>query len=157
MDEIQQERNGSDFIVTITTKRDADLMCTQALVEFDERIPLNVHGLAAGTYLVSVNGVEGEFTLTMDNVLSGSEDNLAVKAIVAGLSQELDIAPEAIIVQSVRSVEWPDGCLGIRVEGMACTDVITPGYVIQLDVAGVVMVFHTNEDGSVALLAHATE
>jgi inhibitor of cysteine peptidase len=157
INEIQQERDGNAIQVSITTIRDADMMCTQALVAFEERIPLNVYGLAAGTYTVSVNGVEDKFTLDVDNSLSGTEDNPAVRAIVAGLSQELGIAPEAITVESVRSVEWPDSCLGVRVEGVACADVITPGYIIQLEVAGVAMVFHSNEDGRNTILVLVTE
>jgi hypothetical protein len=40
---------------------------------------------------------------------------------------------------------------------VACADVITPGYVIELDLAGALMVFHTNADGSRTILAYAVE
>jgi inhibitor of cysteine peptidase len=155
--EIRQERSGSEFEVTVVTYRDPQAICTMALVPFEERIALNVHGLAAGDYTVNAGGVTVNFRLDMDNSLPGSGDNPAVTAIVGGLSRELAIAPEAIIVRNVRFTEWPDNCLGIRAADVNCAEVITPGYIIELDVSGVIMIFHTNEDGSQTILAHATE
>ncbi len=55
------------FTVEITTVRDRDAMCTQALVPFEERIELDIYGLPAGTYTVDVNGVRETFTLDVDN------------------------------------------------------------------------------------------
>jgi inhibitor of cysteine peptidase len=54
--------------VEITTVRPTDLACIQVLAPFEERIPLDVVGLPAGTYTVDVNGVTGTFTLSVDNV-----------------------------------------------------------------------------------------
>jgi inhibitor of cysteine peptidase len=42
-------------------------VCTQALVPFEETIPLDVEGLLAGEYTVNVNGVMATFTLDVDN------------------------------------------------------------------------------------------
>ena len=67
--EVTQEREGDTFKVTITTIRPADLVCTQALVPFEEVVPLDVYGLEAGTYTVDVNGVTGTFTLDVDNII----------------------------------------------------------------------------------------
>src|SRR5574341_712406 len=44
------------FTVTIKANRDPDMMCTQALVPFEETVSLPVEGLPAGTYTVIVNG-----------------------------------------------------------------------------------------------------
>jgi heat shock protein HslJ len=54
--------------INIGTVRPADLICTQALVPFEQVIPLDVAGLNAGIYTITVNGVSQEFTLEMDNV-----------------------------------------------------------------------------------------
>jgi inhibitor of cysteine peptidase len=54
--------------VEITTVRPTDLACIQVLAPFEERIPLDVYGLPAGTYTVDVNGVTDTFTLSVDNV-----------------------------------------------------------------------------------------
>ncbi|MFU8787468.1 MAG: hypothetical protein ACNA7G_00480 [Methylobacter sp.] len=44
-------------------------ICTQALVPFSLTVPLDVYGLAAGTYQVSVHGGNHVFTLATDNNL----------------------------------------------------------------------------------------
>jgi len=59
---------GNKFTITIGRKSiDKQMMCTQALVPFEERIPLNVKGLKAGTYSVNVNGISQSFKLDVDN------------------------------------------------------------------------------------------
>ena len=69
IDQVTQARQGNAFTVTITTKRPADKMCTEALVPFEESVALEVVGLPAGTYAVEVNGVTASFTLDVDNAL----------------------------------------------------------------------------------------
>ena len=69
IDRIEQERDESVFVITITTVRPAEQMCTEALVPFEEVISLDVAGLKAGTYTVDVNGVRDTFELTVDNRL----------------------------------------------------------------------------------------
>ncbi len=44
------------------------MMCTQAIVLYEKVVPLNVYGLKAGTYYVNVNGVNGSFELSIDNI-----------------------------------------------------------------------------------------
>ena len=69
IDEVISQQTDTVFRVAITTVRQPAAMCTQALVPFEEVVPLDVDGLAAGTYEVSVNGVTDSFTLDVDNVL----------------------------------------------------------------------------------------
>ena len=69
IDQIAQERQGNTFKVTITTRRPAGKMCTEALAPFEETIALAVNGLPAGTYTVEVNGTTRSFTLDVDNEL----------------------------------------------------------------------------------------
>jgi len=68
IDQITEEQDGDTFRVTITTARPEGEVCAQVLTPFEENIPLDVYGLAAGTYTVDVNGVSGTFTLDIDNV-----------------------------------------------------------------------------------------
>lgn len=63
------DEDAKTFRVEITTVRDGDAVCTQALVPFEERIALDVRGLPVGTYTVDVNGVRETFTLDVDNEL----------------------------------------------------------------------------------------
>ncbi len=66
LDKINTVQAGNKFTITIARKSiDEQMMCTQALVPFEERIPLNVTGLKAGTYSVNVNGISKNFKLDM--------------------------------------------------------------------------------------------
>jgi inhibitor of cysteine peptidase len=67
IDRVEQVRTGQQFVVTITTARPAAAACTEALVPFQQAVALDVLGLPAGTYTVSVNGVAGSFELAQDN------------------------------------------------------------------------------------------
>jgi len=65
--EINQEREGNTFFVSIKTYRPPG-SCIQVLAPFEVKIPLNVYGLTAGTYTVDVNGVQAIFDLEVDNI-----------------------------------------------------------------------------------------
>ncbi len=69
IDRVEEKRDGNTFTVTITTKRPKDMMCTQAIVPYEEKVPLDVYGLKAGTYDVNVNGVTDSFELFIDNII----------------------------------------------------------------------------------------
>lgn len=64
------------FNITLETRKlkDTDVMCTQALVPFEETIALeNVVGISAGEYTVNVNGVKKNFTMDVDNYISNED------------------------------------------------------------------------------------
>ena len=67
--EMDVTRDGTTFKVSVLTRRPADAMCTEALVPYELKIPLDVVGLAAGTYTVDVNGATASFILYVDNVV----------------------------------------------------------------------------------------
>ncbi len=69
IDDIIVQHEGAVFDVAITTAREPGQVCTEAEVAYEETIPLDVVGLDAGMYTVIVNGVEGSFTLDIDNVI----------------------------------------------------------------------------------------
>jgi hypothetical protein len=68
IDTVQTTKQGTTFAINITTVRQTGDLCTEALVPFEETISLEVLGLPAGTYSVNVNGINGSFTLQVDNV-----------------------------------------------------------------------------------------
>lgn len=117
INEIISQRDGNAFTVAVTTFRDSDRMCTQALVPFTEMIPLDVLGLEAGTYTVSVNGITGSFTLAVDNVLT----------------DELDAASSALVdLGSINGRLWHDLCVVIGNEtapNTGCVAVTGGGFV----------------------------
>jgi inhibitor of cysteine peptidase len=60
--------DGKDsFEVHIYTTQPKDVMCTQALVPFEENIPLDVYGLPAGTYTVNVYDLKSTFKIEVEN------------------------------------------------------------------------------------------
>lgn len=73
IDEIITQQANDTFRVAVTTLRQPTPVCTQAIVPFEQSIPLDVVGLPAGTYNVTVNGVQGSFTLDVDNVLNSGD------------------------------------------------------------------------------------
>ena len=61
------------FFITINASRDAGAVCAQVITPFEKKILLDVAGLAAGTYIVNVNGVTATFTLTPSDVFQGGK------------------------------------------------------------------------------------
>ncbi len=69
LDQVTTTREENLFRIELTTQRPADAICTEALVPFEEVVPLDVLGLPAGEYTVDANGVTATFALDIDNVL----------------------------------------------------------------------------------------
>ena len=64
------------------------------------------------------------------------------------LSQGLGISSSVVILESYQSVDWPDSCLGVQQPGIACLDVITPGYLAIFNTPSGAVEVHTSIDGS---------
>lgn len=64
---VDRKKEGNTFIIDVFTERPKDAMCTQALVPFEQTVPLDVQGLSAGTYKVKVHDREASFTLEANN------------------------------------------------------------------------------------------
>jgi putative hemolysin len=60
--------------IKVDSSRDADAICTEALVPFEQNVPLDVEGLPAGTYTVTLGEQSTSFTLQMDNARPGETD-----------------------------------------------------------------------------------
>lgn len=69
------------------------------------------------------------------------------------LAQQLGVPVSSVTVVTAETVEWPDSCLGIEVEGQNCAQVVTPGYRVLLEAQGNLYQFHTNETGGNVRLA----
>ncbi len=68
-------RSGNNFYVNLTTRQEGEL-CTEALVPYSKVIDVDVLGLPAGVYNISVNGRETQFEIEQDNKIdfsAGSE------------------------------------------------------------------------------------
>jgi len=69
-------------------------------------------------------------------------------AVVTQLSESLDISPGDITVVSTEEVDWPNGCLGIQMEGLMCTQAIVPGFRVILEANGREVEYRTDEDAT---------
>jgi inhibitor of cysteine peptidase len=72
----KQSLVGNTFSIKLETRKlkDGDVMCTQALVPFEENISLeNVVGISAGEYTVDVNGVKKTFVMDVDNYITDED------------------------------------------------------------------------------------
>lgn len=77
----------------------------------------------------------------------------AEKVAISALSESMGIPASEINPVSAEAVDWPDGCLGLAEEGIACTQVITPGFRILLEAQGRQVEYRTNQDGTQVLPA----
>ncbi len=62
-------RTDNTFYGKVMTLRDPDAMCIQVLVPFEVSAPLDIYGLPAGEYTVTVQEISTSFTLSQDNAL----------------------------------------------------------------------------------------
>lgn len=72
----------------------------------------------------------------------------AQQAAISALAKNLGLDPSQIKVISTEAVDWPDSCLGVRVEGIMCSQVITSGYRVVLEANGKQVEYHTNQNAS---------
>jgi hypothetical protein len=88
---------------------------------------------------------EGDTTMTpiLPTPAAAGLQNLIEKAKV-DLVQRLSASTEDIILLEARSVTWPDASLGCPQEGMAYAQVLTPGYLIRLQVGDQEFEYHAS-------------
>lgn len=113
--DITQSRQGNQFIVAITAVRPAEAFCAQALVPFEEKIPLNVAGLQAGEYVVTVNGISDAFKLEAEPALPAVSAPSEVVIRDADVSEvELQVLESfPVQVKAVVKGYLRDGCTKI--------------------------------------------
>lgn len=99
-------REGNTFVVSLVASRLPDEVCNEALVPFDQVVPLDVEGLPAGTYSVTVNGTTDTFTLETDNVLVEETPE-------AEETPETEATPTAVaedVAGTITGMVWHDLC-----------------------------------------------
>ena len=81
----------------------------------------------------------------------------AQRAAITALSEQLSLTADKIKLVSTEAVTWPNGCLGIVRMGVLCTQNEVPGFKIILEADGQKYEFHTNQDGSIVMLAEGAQ
>ncbi len=69
IERVAESRDGDTFRVTLIAERLANARCTSEPQPFEHSFALDVAGLEAGVYTVTVHGVSDTFNLDVDNVL----------------------------------------------------------------------------------------
>ena len=72
----------------------------------------------------------------------------AQQAAISEVSTKYNISPDQITILSTEAMTWPNGCLGVVIPGVMCTDMIVDGFVIKLEAKGQQFEIHTNQDGT---------
>lgn len=79
-------------------------------------------------------------------------------AVFEAIASSVNVDVDSLRIVDVSRRSWNDGCLGLSLAGTACTQVITPGYLVTVTDGEAVWVYRTNSTGSVIYLdAEATE
>ncbi|MDQ2693532.1 MAG: hypothetical protein M3Y68_15950 [Chloroflexota bacterium] len=71
----------------------------------------------------------------------------AEQAAIEQLTESLGLEATEILFISSEETEFSDACLEIRVEGILCAQVVTPGRIITLEANGIEYVYHASKDG----------
>ncbi len=116
-------------------------------------VPLPTEAPAATPTSLSLTPAHQTVTASPSSTSSVSSEgsqtsSSAQEAVKKYLAAALGIDVSQISVVSDTEVEWPDSCLGVAQEGIMCSQIVTPGHLIVLQVNNLEYEFHTNEDGS---------
>ena len=110
--------------------------------------------------VLAANGKQYEFHTNLDasEVAPANGPAVEVPEAIAAivkpmLASALGVANSDIQVVSTQIIEWPDSCLGVSTPGLACSQIVTPGYLVTLQANGQQYEYHTNGDASAVVPA----
>lgn len=88
---------------------------------------------------------------------AGDGEEAAAGAAIEALARRMGVVAVRLSVVRVEAVDWPDGCLGAALLGIACTQAVTPGYrvVLRYD-TGSTHEMRTGRGGASAWAAQST-
>jgi hypothetical protein len=72
----------------------------------------------------------------------------AQQAAIQAVSQKYNIPADQIKITSTEPMTWNNGCMGVVLPGVLCTDVIVNGFIVKLEANGQQFEMHTNQDGT---------
>jgi hypothetical protein len=86
--------------------------------------------------------------LTYANQVGGISADTAFR-LQSSLSELLNVGLDQIRIVEVSQQNWPDACLGLSGANEFCSQVVTPGYSVIVEVGGTRYTIRTNQTGSV--------
>jgi hypothetical protein len=72
----------------------------------------------------------------------------AQQAAIQEVSTKYNIPADQITIISTEPMTWNNGCMGVVLPGVMCTDVIVNGFIIKLQANGQQFEIHTNQQGT---------
>ncbi|OGO26263.1 MAG: hypothetical protein A2136_09380 [Chloroflexi bacterium RBG_16_54_11] len=106
-------------------------------------------------YPPAIESTEGPYVgpIIVSPVITATSPNLtpAQRAAIQSASEKYGVPVDLFTIVSTEAVTWPNGCLGVVIPGVLCTDVLVDGYRIILKADGQQFEFHTNQDGTSAV------
>lgn len=102
---------------------------------------------ACGPTATNPGTIETAATATPEAPSTNGEADAITDAATAFLAGELNVPESEIAVVSAEMVEFSDSCLGLGGPAESCLQVITPGWIIMVDVNGQSYEVHTDETG----------
>ena len=79
--------------------------------------------------------------------MTGEVPEDLLKSIFKDLQERKGIGTEEITIERAEAVVWRDGSLGCPQPGMMYIQVLTPGYLVVLEVGGDMYNYHAGESG----------
>ncbi len=72
----------------------------------------------------------------------------AEQAAIQYVSTKYNIPADQLTILSTAPMTWPNGCMGVVIPGVMCTEMVVDGFIIKLEGNGQQFEIHTNQDGS---------
>jgi hypothetical protein len=72
-------------------------------------------------------------------------------AAIQAVSKKYNLPADQIQIASSEAVTWPNGCLGVVIPGVMCTQNLVPGFRVLVTGGGKQYEIHTNQDGTSAI------
>jgi hypothetical protein len=116
------------------------VMCTQAIVP-GYKIILQANGVL---YEYHTNK-DGQQMAEVGEVAPG---DAVEKVVINQLASNLGLKESDISVVSTAIVEFPDSCMGVAMENVMCSQLVTSGQIIVLQANDIQYEYHVSSDGS---------
>ncbi|MES1026446.1 hypothetical protein ABN584_26455 [Gloeocapsa sp. BRSZ] len=69
-------------------------------------------------------------------------------AVFREIERRADVDPNTLKVIRAEYRVWSDSCLGIQKPGVGCLQVLTPGWIVEVEGKNQRWVYHTNQTGT---------
>ena len=116
------------------------VMCTQMIVP-GYRIVLQAN---SALYEFHTNK-DGRQVIAVGEVTPAGTDE---KIVIKQLASNLNLKESDISVVNTSEIEFPDSCLGVAMNDVMCSQIVTPGKIIVLEVDGIQYEYHITNNGT---------